>query len=77
MRARATAAGVVGSGWGVPAAAGNPESTRAGVTMTAAERKVMVLTDDLGGQYWARDNTGFVPFTAGDPVAPASTTTSN
>jgi len=44
-----------------------------GVTMTAAERKVMILTDDLGGQYWARDNTGFAPFTAGDPVAPATT----
>ena len=23
-----------------------------------------LLTDDLGGQYWARDNTGFAPFTA-------------
>jgi len=45
-----------------------------GVTMTAAQRKVMVLTDDLGGQYWARDNTGFVPFTVGDPVAPVTAT---
>ncbi len=45
-----------------------------GVTMTAAQRKVMVLTDDLGGQYWARDNTGFAPFTAGDPVAPVTAT---
>jgi Hydrazine synthase alpha subunit middle domain len=40
-----------------------------GVTLTAAERKTLILTDDLGGQYYARDNTGFVPFTAGDPVA--------
>ncbi len=40
-----------------------------GVTLTADERKTLILTDDLGGQYYARDNTGFVPFTAGDPVA--------
>jgi hypothetical protein len=40
-----------------------------GVTLTDAERKTLILTDDLGGQYYARDNTGFVPFTAGDPVA--------
>jgi hypothetical protein len=44
-----------------------------GVTMTDAQRKVMVLTDDLGGQYWARDNTGFAPVAASqDPVAPTS-----
>jgi hypothetical protein len=44
-----------------------------GGSMSDAERKVMVLTDDLGGQYWARDNTGFAPFASGsDPVAPTS-----
>jgi hypothetical protein len=41
-----------------------------GVTLTDLERKTLILTDDLGGQYYARDNTGFVPFTAGDPVSP-------
>ena len=40
-----------------------------GVTLTDDERKTSSCTDDLGGQYWARQNTGFVPFTAGDPVA--------
>jgi hypothetical protein len=43
-----------------------------GVTLTADERKTLILTDDLGGQYYARDNTGFVPFTSGDPVAPTA-----
>jgi hypothetical protein len=27
---------------------------------------------DLGGQYWARQNTGFIPFTTGDPVTPVA-----
>lgn len=40
-----------------------------GTTLTDAERKTLILTDDLGGQYYARDNTGFSPFTSGDPVA--------
>jgi hypothetical protein len=26
---------------------------------------------DLGGQYYARQNTGFIPFVTGDPVTPA------
>ncbi|MGO8999942.1 MAG: hypothetical protein ACLQVI_41985 [Polyangiaceae bacterium] len=43
-----------------------------GVTLTADERKTLILTDDLGGQFYARDNTGFVPFTSGDPVAPTA-----
>jgi hypothetical protein len=39
------------------------------VTLTPDERKtIAVYPMDLGGQYWARQNTGFIPFTAGDPV---------
>ena len=42
-----------------------------GVTLTDDERQTLaVFPMDLGGQYWARQNTGFVPFTAGDPVTP-------
>jgi hypothetical protein len=44
-----------------------------GVTLTDDQRKtIAVYPMDLGGQYWARQNTGFVPFTNGDPVAPAT-----
>ncbi len=40
-----------------------------GVTLSDTERKTIgVYPADLGGQYWARKNTGFVPYTAGDPV---------
>ena len=38
-----------------------------GVTVTADERQMMVRTCDLGGQYYARQNTGFVPYAA-DPT---------
>jgi hypothetical protein len=41
-----------------------------GVMLTDQERQtIAVYPMDLGGQYWARQNTGFVPFTNGDPVA--------
>jgi hypothetical protein len=43
-----------------------------GVTLTDEERKTLILTDDLGGQYYARQNTAFVPFTQGDPTSPKS-----
>ena len=42
-----------------------------GVTLTDDERHMLILAMDLGGQYYARQNTGFQPYTAGDPVAPA------
>jgi hypothetical protein len=43
-----------------------------GVQLTDDERKtIAVYPMDLGGQFYARQNTGFVPFTSGDPVAPA------
>ena len=36
--------------------------------LTDDERKtIAVYPMDLGGQYYARQNTGFVPFTNGDP----------
>lgn len=40
-----------------------------GVTLTDEERQQLIRAIDLGGQYYARQNTGFVPF-SGDPVAP-------
>jgi hypothetical protein len=57
--------------WDLSANPMHPEDQ--GVTLTDAERKtIAVYPMDLGGQYWARQNTGFVPFTSGDPVTPAS-----
>jgi hypothetical protein len=42
-----------------------------GVKLSDDERKtIAVYPMDLGGQFYARQNTGFVPFTAGDPVTP-------
>src|SRR6185312_5331448 len=47
----------------------HPEN--AGKTMSDADRMTLaVYPMDLGGQYWARQNTGFVPFMGGDPVNP-------
>lgn len=40
-----------------------------GVTLTDDERAALVQSIDLGGQFYARQNTGFTPFTQ-DPVAP-------
>ncbi len=57
--------------WPVASYPMHPEDQ--GVSLTDDERKTLaVYPMDLGGQYWARQNTGFVPFTSGDPVAPAS-----
>ncbi len=36
-----------------------------GVTLTDEERRLLVLSIDLGGQYYARQNTGFVPLATG------------
>jgi hypothetical protein len=43
-----------------------------GVTLTDGERKMLILTADLGGQYYARQNTDFKAFTAGDPTNPTT-----
>jgi len=40
-----------------------------GVTLTDDERMALIQSIDLGGQFYARQNTGFVPF-GNDPVAP-------
>ena len=39
-----------------------------GVTLTAEERLHLIRSIDLGGQYYARQSTGFRPFTA-DPIS--------
>jgi hypothetical protein len=42
-----------------------------GVQLSDDERKTIgVYPMDLGGQFYARQNTGFAPFTGGDPVTP-------
>jgi hypothetical protein len=51
--------------YGVPTM--HPEDK--GITLTDDERAILVRSIDLGGQFYSRQNTGFVPF-AGDPVAP-------
>ncbi|HEY8038781.1 MAG TPA: hypothetical protein VIF15_03275, partial [Polyangiaceae bacterium] len=49
----------------------HPEDKGAQYSLTDDERKtIAVYPMDLGGQYWARQNTGFVPLTSGDPVTP-------
>jgi hypothetical protein len=40
-----------------------------GMTLTDEERLTIIRSIDVGGQFYSRQNTGFVPF-AGDPVAP-------
>jgi hypothetical protein len=59
--------------WPIASYPMHPEDQGAGHSLTDAERKTLaVYPMDLGGQYWARKNTGFVPFTSGDPVTPVS-----
>jgi len=41
-----------------------------GVTLTDDERRTLILAADLGGQYYARQNTGFTALGSGDPVGP-------
>jgi Hydrazine synthase alpha subunit middle domain len=42
-----------------------------GIDLTAEERQQLIRSIDIGGQFYARQNTGFVPFN-GDPVAPGT-----
>jgi Hydrazine synthase alpha subunit middle domain len=42
-----------------------------GVELTDAERLILIQSIDAGGQFYARQNTGFVPFSS-DPVAPGT-----
>ena len=46
----------------------HPEDTGAANTLTDAERQMLIRVMDLGGQYWARQNTNFAAFT-NDPVS--------
>jgi hypothetical protein len=58
--------------WPVASNPMHPEDQGSQYALTSDERKtIAVYPMDLGGQYWSRQNTGFVPFTAGDPTAVA------
>lgn len=46
----------------------HPENV--GVTLTDEERQALIRSFDMGGQYYARQNTGFAPYAGVDPVAP-------
>jgi hypothetical protein len=52
--------------WPVSAQPFHPEDK--GINLTADERQMLIRTMDLGGQYWSRQNTGFVAFNH-DPTA--------
>ena len=59
--------------WPVATNPFHPEDQGASYSLTDTERQTLaVYPMDLGGQYWARQNTGFVAFTTGDPVTPVS-----
>jgi hypothetical protein len=45
-----------------PSAGFHPEDKGASYSLTADERQMLIRTMDLGGQYWSRQNTGFVAF---------------
>jgi hypothetical protein len=45
-----------------PGAAFHPEDQGNSFSLTDDERQMLIRTMDLGGQYWARQNTGFQPF---------------
>jgi hypothetical protein len=55
--------------WPVSSHPFHPEDK--GVTLTADERQMLIRTADLGGQYYSRQNTGFVPYSA-DPTGPGT-----
>jgi hypothetical protein len=40
-----------------------------GVTLTREERTALIRAFDMGGQYYSRQNTGFVPYAGGDPTS--------
>jgi len=53
----------------------HPEDQGAAYSLTDTERQTLaVYPMDLGGQYYARQNTGFVAYTRGDPVTPVIAT---
>jgi hypothetical protein len=59
--------------WAWPSNAPHPEDQGSQYSLTPSDRQtIAVYPMDLGGQYWARQNTGFVPFTNGDAVTPVN-----
>jgi len=46
----------------------HPEDQGASYSLTPDERQTLIRTMDLGGQYWSRQNTGFVAYNS-DPTA--------
>lgn len=52
--------------WDIATHPQHPEDK--GTTLTDDERRTIIVPIDLGGQFYARQNTGFVPFN-NDPVA--------
>jgi hypothetical protein len=50
----------------------HPENV--GVTLTRDERRALIRTFDMGGQFYSRQNSGFKAYTA-NTVAPSGTTT--
>jgi hypothetical protein len=59
--------------WAWPSNAPHPEDQGSQYALMPSERQtIAVYPMDLGGQYWARQNTGFVPFTNGDAVTPVN-----
>ncbi|HEY5145678.1 MAG TPA: hypothetical protein VII82_02885, partial [Polyangiaceae bacterium] len=57
--------------WALANHAPHPEDQGSQYALTNDERQtIAVYPMDLGGQYWSRQNTVFVPFTTGDPVTP-------
>ena len=53
--------------WPVSSHPFHPEDK--GVALTDDERQMMIRTADMGGQYWSRQNTGFVAYSS-DPTGP-------
>jgi hypothetical protein len=59
--------------WPVSSNPPHPEDQGSQYALMPSERQtIAVYPMDLGGQYWARQNTGFVPFTNGDAVTPVN-----
>ena len=46
----------------------HPEDVATAQALTDEERQMLIRVMDLGGQYWARQNTQFAPF-VNDPTS--------
>jgi Hydrazine synthase alpha subunit middle domain len=54
--------------WPVSTNKFHPEDQGTQYALTDDERQMLIRSADLGGQFWSRQNTGFVPYSA-DPTA--------